>query len=192
MNTPERVASALAGTLAIGSTWLFLTTGRVAESPLEDIHQPALYITAPQWDMFDERGRLKQRLQAARMEQQIGEDAMQLRDPRLVAWREDGSSWQATARNGQLHGTGQPAILQGDVVLNKTGPDDDIKLTLKTSHLLISPSGEHIETEHPVTLQAGHWKFTADGLQAHFDPDRIKLSGRVRGRGPAEPAHHPF
>lgn len=182
MNTPDRVASALAGTLAIGSTWLFLTTSLAPESPAQDTHQPALYITAPRWDMFDESGRLKQRLQAVRMEQRTGEDAIQLREPRLVAWRENGASWQATAREGQLQGTGQPAILQGDVVLNKTGPADDSELSLKTSHLLISPSGDHIETGHPVALQAGRWKFTADSLQAHFDPDRIKLSGRVRGK----------
>ena len=181
MNTPDRVASALAGTLAIGSTWLFLTISRAPESPAEDIHHPALYIAAPRWDMFDERGHLTQRLQALRMEQQSGEETIRLREPRLVAWRDDGSTWQATARKGLLHGTSQPMVLEENVVLNKTGSANDNQLTLTTSQLLIRPDGDQIETAHPVTVQAGRWKFTADGLQANFDPDRIKLSGRVRG-----------
>lgn len=181
MNAPDRIASALAVTLAIGSTWLFLSTSRPAEMQAKDSNQPALYITAARWDTFDAQGRLKQRLQATRMEQWSGEDAIRLLDPRLAAWREKGVSWQATARRGRLYDTNQPAVLQDEVVLSKTGSTDSNKLTLKTSHLLISPYGDRIETGHPVALQAGHWKFTADGLLAEFEPERLKLTGRVRG-----------
>ncbi len=172
---------ALTLALAISSAWLLLATSQAPDSAAQNAHEPTLYITSPQWDVLDERGQLKQRLRAERMEQWAGEDDIRLLQPRLFARGADGSSWQASAHQGRFHEMSRPATLQGDVVVRKTRLADDGELTLKTDLLLISTSGDHIETDLPVVLRTGHWKFTADSLQAHFNPDKIKLAGRVRG-----------
>jgi lipopolysaccharide export system protein LptC len=181
VNAPDRIASALVVTLVIGSSWLLFISSRETGLQATDSHQPELYVSAPKWDLFDDQGRLSQRLRSTRIEQWHDEEGLRLLDPEFSAWRDNGMFLQATARKGRLHEMNRPAELQDDVVLTKIGPAEENRLILKTGHLLIDPSGNRIETGEPVTLQTGRWKFTADGLLAEFESERLQLTGRVRG-----------
>ena len=166
-------------TAAVASLWLYLHTGRMGSERSGAARQPDLVIQEPRWTVFDQQGQPVRRLHAQRLEQWQGERGARLIGPRLEISTPQRRQWRAQAGQGWLYPDGQPMVLKRQVIVERE--PEKSGLVLKTEQLRIADSGDLVETDAAVVLQAGSWHFTSKGLRTDLGRQRLELLGQVRG-----------
>jgi len=161
------------------SLWLYLHTSQRDSMPHPVAQLPELYIEQPRWTMFDPQGRLSRQLHAQRLEQWAGEEAARLIQPQLTINDRQQRQWRAYARTGWIYPDNRPFLLEQEVVMHQE--PENSGLFLKTTRLRIDRSGDSVETDAPVVLQAGSWHFTSRGMRANLGRQQLELLAQVRG-----------
>lgn len=162
------------------SLWLYLHTGQRDSMPHLVAELPELYIDQPRWTMFDPQGRLSRLLHAQRLEQWAGEEAARLIQPQLTINDRQQRQWRVHARTGWIYPDDRPFLLEQEVVMHQR-PENNSRLSLKTTRLRIDRSGDGVETDAAVVLQAGSWHFTSKGMRANLGRQQLELLAQVRG-----------
>lgn len=165
---------------AFASLWLYLATLRDNPATQASGQRPALYIDAPDWQLFDARGEPAQKLRATRLEQWTQQEPAMLLEPRMELRDPHRRRWLLSAKLGSLFPDQGPIHLENDVVLR--GTDASAHIIVATSRLQVARRGDRVETNKPVVLRTGNWHFNATGLRADLGQQRLELLEQVKGR----------
>ncbi len=161
------------------SLWLYIHTTGMGSTGSGDARQPELFIQQPSWTVFDQQGQPVRRLHAQRLEQWSDQQGARLIEPQLVLSDSQQRQWHAQARRGWIYPDRQSMVLDQQVTIERE-PGKNV-LVLKTEHLRIADSGDLVETDAAVVLQAGRWHFTSNGLRTDLGRQRLELLKQVRG-----------
>ena len=104
----------------------------------------------------------------------------ELTDPIMTFYKEDNSSWVASAKEGRILDDGNEVFLQGDVNIRQPGKRSTI-VTIVTRDLHVLPNEDFAETPNAVVMQQADNTVTAVGMQAHFGHGVVDFLSEVRG-----------
>jgi len=128
---------------------------------------------------MDRRGRPEQRLAAGEMVRYADDGSMELSEPRLTLFADDGAPWQIDAAHGHISGDGERMQLGGGVRVTRA--EDGGLLELTTAELLLKPRERYAETDAALTLSHPRGRVDAVGLRAYMKEERLLLLAQVRG-----------
>jgi len=119
----------------------------------------------------------------ARMVRQRSNDArVQLEGPRMKFLSDDGTTWNLSARAGQIHPDGSNVDLFGDVTIAGQYADQPVKIG--TSIISFDTKTEVATTHAPVTLDSNGGQLGATGLVANLKEGTVRLESKVHGSFP--------
>jgi lipopolysaccharide export system protein LptC len=178
----------LMGLLALGTYWLARNTPSFApaqaERPLG--HEPDYFLRRFSVKSFDPTGRLKSELHGAEARHYPDTDTLEVDQPRIRAFNEQGVLTLATARRALSNADGSQVQLIGDAVVTREAATDargqaTPRLQIRSEFLHAFLDTEQVKSNKPVVIQRGGDQFAADGLE-YDNLDRVlQLRGRVRG-----------
>ncbi len=117
------------------------------------------------------------------MRQQPNDNRVQLDAPRMKFVSEEGSTWFAQARAGQIQQDGSSVKLFGDVKMN--GELSGTPVTIDTSIMAYDTQTEIASTTAPVTFNApGKSLSSTGGLVANLKESTLRLESRIHGTFP--------
>ena len=161
------------------SFWLYMHTGQRDSMPYAAAQQADLTIRQPSWTLFDRQGKVFRQLHAQRLEQWAGEEAARLIQPQLSFKDRQQRHWRVHARSGRIYPDNRPFLLEQEVVMHQEPENSGLVLT--TTRLRIEHKGDSVETDAPVVLRAGNWRFTSTGMRANLAQQQLELLAQVRG-----------
>ncbi|MCJ0765679.1 LPS export ABC transporter periplasmic protein LptC [Variovorax terrae] len=178
----------LMGVLALGSYWLVRTTPIFSlpgtEKPAR--HVPDYFMRQFSVKTFDAGGRLKSEVIGTEARHYPDTDTLEIDQPRIRSFSEDGRLTTATARRGLSNGDGSEVQLFGDAVVVREATTDKAgnllpRFEARSEFLHAFTDTERIITHLPVVLIRGEDRFTADSMD-YDNLDRLmNLHGRVKG-----------
>ncbi|AEG94931.1 Candidate 3-deoxy-D-manno-octulosonate 8-phosphate phosphatase [Ramlibacter tataouinensis TTB310] len=176
------------GMMALGTYWLARNTptfqAPAAQRPLT--HEPDYFMRRFSLRTFDAGGRLKSEIFGTEGRHYPDTDTLEIDQPRIRFFNEQGELTTATARRGISNGDGTEVQLVGDAVVTReagTGPggSPQPRMQVRGEFLHAFLDTERVTSPKPVVLVRGSDQFTADSLD-YDNLDRVmELRGRVRG-----------
>lgn len=133
---------------------------------------------------MDSSGRPAHRMQTPQLRHYRDDGSSELERPVLDLYKDDGPPWRIRAETGWVSANGDEVLLQGQVVIDRAGFDEQPAIELRSSEMLVIPDKEYAETDRFVEIEsAADWITAIDGMQAWFgEALRAKLFGRARGQ----------
>lgn len=169
--------------LALASWWLVKNSPRAA-APEE--MQPAR--TDPDYTMnqfalerFAPDGRLKLRIEGARMKHFPATDRFEIEGAQIRAIAEDGRVTQAVAKRAIGNGDGSEVQLVGGAEVTSTDAGGQPVL-MRSEFLHAFLVTERVKSHLPVTVRVGGSELRGDGLDYDHGSQRLELLGGVRAR----------
>ena len=176
----------LMAVLALGTYWLARTTPGVGSGPAaahQQKHDPDYFLHNFSVKSFERTGRLKSEIQGVDGRHYPDTDTLEIDQPRIRSYAENGSVTVATAKHAITNGDGSQVQLIGDAVVTRDNPKlkDQPHLQVSGEFLHIYANEEKVKSDRPVTLKRGNDVFQADNMD-YDNLDRImELRGRVHG-----------
>ncbi|WP_427915507.1 LPS export ABC transporter periplasmic protein LptC [Ramlibacter sp. MMS24-I3-19] len=176
----------LMGVLALGTYWLvrntpaFLGGGDTKRAPT---HDPDYFMRDFAVRTFDLNGRLRTEVFGAEARHYPDTDTMEIDQPRIRSYNEQGVVTVATARTGISNADGSEVQLVGNaVVVRDAVPGSQVpRMEFRSEFLHAFMNTERVKSNKPVTLIRGNDKFTGDGMD-YDNLDRVlDMRGRVHG-----------
>jgi lipopolysaccharide export system protein LptC len=183
----------LMGVLALGTYWLARNTPvfSAPEAKRAPTHNPDYFMRRFAVKSFDPQGRLKSELHGAEARHYPDTDTLEIDNPRISSYNEQGALTLATAKRAVTNGDGTQVQLIGDAVVTREGAKQANgsvapRIEVRGDYLHVFLDKERVRSDRPVLLKRGDDQFTADNLE-YDNLDRVlELRGRVRGTiGPA-------
>jgi lipopolysaccharide export system protein LptC len=178
----------LMGVLALGTYWLARNTPSfspiLAERPAT--HEPDYFLRRFSVKSFDPTGRLKSELHGVEARHFPDTDTLEVDQPRIRAFNDQGVLTVATARRALSNADGSQVQLIGDAVVTREAATDAHgrpvpQLQIRSEFLHAFLDTEQVKSNKPVVIRRGGDQFAADGLD-YDNLDRVlELRGRVRG-----------
>lgn len=186
----------LMAVLALATYWLARTTPGAGTGPSAVVaqkHEPDYFLHNFSVKSFERTGRLKSEIQGVDGRHYPDTDTLEIDQPRIRSYGENGAVTVATAQHAISNGDGSQVQLIGDAVVTREVPakKDQPKLEVRGDFLHIYANEEKVKSDRPVTLKRGNDVFQADNMD-YDNLDRVmELRGRVHGtlqpRPPAAP-----
>lgn len=182
----------LMGLMALGTYWLARNTPDFSAPGIQrpPTHDPDYFMRRFSVKSFDATGRLKSEVHGAEARHFPDNDTMEVDEPRVRAFNQEGVLTVATAKRALSNGDGSEVQLIGDAVVTRGGQGStaEPKLEIRGEFLHFFVQAEKVRSHKPVVLRRGNDEFTADHLD-YDNLDRVlELRGRVRGQiGPRAP-----
>lgn len=120
------------------------------------------------------------KLQAQRLTHYPNQEHADVVEPQLTFYKNDNSTWVASARTGVVKDNNQEIILTDDVHIRRPG-DVANEININTQDLRIFPDDDYAQTAGSVVIQQNENTVTAMGMEAHFGLGEIELLSDVRG-----------
>jgi lipopolysaccharide export system protein LptC len=185
----------LMGLMALGTYWLARNTPSFSPGALQRpaTHEPDYFLKRFSVKSFDANGRLKSELYGVEARHYPDTDTLEVDQPRIRAYNEQGALTLATARRAISNADGSQVQLIGDAVVTREPARDaqgrrTPRLEIRSEFLHAFVDREQVRTDKPVVITRGTDQFTADGLD-YDNLDRVlDLRGRVRGTLMPQPA----
>jgi len=114
--------------------------------------------------------------------QRANDERVQLDGPHMTFLASDGTTWNITARAGQIQPDGSNVDLFGDV--NFDGKVSDAPVTIGTSIISFDTKTEIARTHAPVTFDSNGGRLGATGLVANLKDGTVRLESKVHGTFP--------
>ena len=175
----------LMGLLAAGTYWLARNTPLLAgaESEQPVTHDPDYFMRNFAVRTFDPNGRLKSEVFGIEARHYPDTDTLEIDEPRIRSYAEDGALTVATARHGISNGDGTEVQLIGDAVVTRETPpgQETPRLQFRGEFLHAFMDTEKVRSHKPVTLIRGNDQFTGDTMEYDNLERVMDLRGRVRG-----------
>lgn len=173
---------------ALGTWWLVRNAPKFGAIDGEQAvsAEPDYYMREFSVRSFDASGRLKSELLGAEGHHYPVTDTLEVQQPRIRSFDEQGHPTVSTARRAVANGDGSEVELLGDArvvreAIERPGQAPLPRLEFMGEHLHAFTEEERVRSDQPVELRRGVDVFTGDRM--HYD-DRsgvAELSGRVRG-----------
>lgn len=176
----------LMGVLALATYWLARTTPAAGSGPgaaHAARHEPDYFMHNFSVKSFERTGRLKSELQGVEGRHFPDTDTLEIDQPRIRSYGENGALTVATAKHAITNGDGSQVQLIGDAVVTRENPTlkDQPRLEVRGDFLHVYANEERVTSDRPVTLRRGNDVFEADHMD-YDNLDRImQLHGRVHG-----------
>jgi len=175
----------LMGVLALGTYWLARTTPDAPQAKGERAvrHDVDYFLRGFSIKSFTRQGRLKSELQGTEARHYPDTDTLEIDDPRVRSYGEQGAVTVATARHAISNADGSQVQLIGDAVVTREvpGPKSPPKLELSGQFLHIYNNDERVKSDQRVTLKRGGDQFEGDNMDYDNLSRVLELRGRVRG-----------
>jgi lipopolysaccharide export system protein LptC len=176
----------LMGVLALGTYWLARNTPAFLggnDSPRAVTHDPDYFMRDFAVRTFDVSGRLRSEVFGTQGRHYPDTDTLEIDQPRIRSYDEQGNVTVSTARSGLSNGDGSEVQLIGNavVVREPLAGIDNPRMEFRGEVLHGFKNTERVQSNKPVTLIRGNDKFTGDSMD-YDNLDRVMvLRGRVRG-----------
>lgn len=169
------------GLLVLASWWLVKNSPRAA-APAEE--RPVS--TEPDYTMeqfalerFDAKGRLKLRIEGARLKHFPATDRIEIEGAQIRAIAEDGRVTLARARQALGNGDGSEVQLRGGAEVTSTDANG-APLVMRSEFLHAFLVTEQVRSHLPVQVQMGSSQLSAAGLDYDHGARRLDLVGPMR------------
>lgn len=169
--------------VALFSWWqLEIQVPRQAPAQL-GVRSPDRYAEQLTVTRFDNQGRPRQRLRAARMRHYDQDDTTELEQPRFWRFSPQHLPWRVEGRQALLYGSSEQIFLPGPVTLDRSGDQTHDSYHITTSDLTLDSRKDYAETSRKIRIDSSdHW-IDAIGMQGWLhSPVRIKLLHDVHGQ----------
>lgn len=175
----------LMGLMALGTYWLARNTPDFSAPGVlrPPTHDPDYFMRRFSVKNFDASGRLKSEVHGTEGRHYPDTDTLEVDEPRVRAFNQDGVLTVATARRAVSNGDGSEVQLIGDAVVTREAPGGSApRLEIRGEFLHLFVQTEKVRSHKPVVLKRGDDQFEADHLD-YDNLDRVlELRGRVRGQ----------
>lgn len=167
--------------LALASWWLVKNSPRLGvvaeERPVND--DPDYTMNQFALERFDTTGRLKLRIEGARMRHFPASDRIEIEDARIRAIAEDGRVTLAHARQAIGTGDGSEVQLLGGAEVTSTDANG-APLLMQSEFLHAFLVTERVRSHLPVLVRLGSSELRANGLDYDHAARRLDLQGPMR------------
>jgi lipopolysaccharide export system protein LptC len=176
----------LMGLMALGTYWLARNTPSFLggnDGRREATHDPDYFMRDFAVRTFDVNGRLRSEVFGTQGRHYPDTDTLEIDQPRIRSYDEQGNVTVSTARTGLSNGDGSEVQLIGNavVVREPLAGTDNPRMEFRGEFLHGFMNTERVKSNKPVTLIRGNDKFTGDEMD-YDNLDRVMvLRGRVHG-----------
>ena len=180
------------GLLVLASWWLVKNSPRAA-APAEDrpvSNEPDYTMEQFALERFDAQGRLKLRIEGAKLKHYPATDRIEIEDAQIRAIAEDGRVTLARARQALGNGDGSEVQLRGGAEVTSTDASGAL-LVMSSEFLHAFLITEQVRSHLPVQVQMGNSQLHAAGLDYDHGARRLDLLGPMRAELPPRAAAAP-
>ena len=179
----------LMGLMALGTYWLARNTPVFSAPGAAKIltHEPDYFMRGFSVKSFTPQGRLKSEIYGAEARHYPDTDTMEIDQPRIRSFNEQGVLTVATAKLAMSNADGSEVQLIGNAVVTREANDAakagaSPRMEIRSEFLHFFVQAERVRSHKPVVLKRGDDEFNADSLE-YDNLDRVlELRGRVRGQ----------
>lgn len=176
----------LMGVLALGTYWLARNTPAfLGGSDRQRVltHDPDYFMRDFAVRTFDLNGRVRTEVFGTEARHYPDTDTMEIDQPRIRSYNEQGVVTVATARTGISNADGSEIQLVGNaVVVRDPVPGTSVpRMEFRGEFLHAFMNTERVKSHKPVTLIRGNDKFTGDAMEYDNLNRVLDLRGRVHG-----------
>ena len=171
----------LMAALALATWWLVKNSPRMVQAPTERAvsSEPDYTMTQFAVERFDATGRLKLRIEGARLRHFPDTDRIEIEGAQIRAFAPDGRVTLATAQRALGNGDGSEIQLLGGAEVT-TQDDVNGPLVMRGEFLHAYLLKERVVTHLPVLVRQGGTEMRASGLQYDHVTRRLDLKGPLR------------
>jgi lipopolysaccharide export system protein LptC len=165
------------------SFWLQASLAPVESSTVRsDDNAPDAFAENFQIRRLDDNGQLKYRLSAPYLQHFPKDDSSEIRNPELIAYRQDAPPVTVTAGQARVTAQGEHILLSETVRIVRAEDGQRPALIAQTNLLNVYPETGQADTDQPVRITHGASWFS--GLGAHLDNNAstFELKSQVRGQ----------
>ncbi len=171
----------LMAVLALATWWLVKNSPRPVQAPTERVvsSEPDYTMTQFAVERFDAKGRLKLRIEGARLRHFPDTDRIEIDGAQIRAFAPDGRVTLATAQRALGNGDGSEVQLLGGAQVT-TQDDINGPLVIQGEFLHAFLLKERLLTHLPVLVRQGGTEMRASGLSYDHVTQRLDLKGPLR------------
>ena len=167
-------------TLALATMWLLHTLDEKVEVKVIDTSNPDYIMEKFTTIHTDEKGQLKNRLQAENM-LHYSKEKTQLTTPNLIFYKQSKPDWFVQAEQGEISGNSDDIWLLGQVHLWQLDDNQQKRIEIMSSDIHIRLDEEYAETTEPTTILMKSGETHSIGVKVFTAQQRIELLSKVRG-----------
>lgn len=189
MSWPQRLRQAsvaylpllLMAVLALASWWLVKNSPRLGTAAREPPQsaEPDYIMNKFAMQRFDARGRLRLRIDGARMRHFPATDRIEVDDAQIESLTEDGRVTRARARQAVGNGDGSEVQLLGGAEVSSRDAEG-VPLVMRSEFLHLYLVTEQVRSHLPVLVRLGSSEVRAAGLDYDHASRRLELAGPMR------------
>ncbi len=177
----QRTGTVLA-MLAGGAVLFALLTGR--DEGLESVppqDQRGYYLTDARLTELGPDGEPRVVVRARSIEQQLGDESVELHDLELDYTTQRAGTWHVTAERGRMPREHTSLQLAGNVRVAGAPERGAARAIITTDELSYDTVAELIQTASPVAVQFGTHQLVARGLRVALNDGTLRLESNVNG-----------
>ena len=172
----------LMATLALGTWWLVKNTPLFENdrelAPLR--HEPDYTMSQFMVQRFAANGAMKVQIEGDVMRHYPDTDTLEIDNPRMRAFGDDGRITNATARKAIANRDGSEVQLSGDAHVVREATDKDAAIEFRGEFLHCFQNTERVRSHLPVVVTRGGTEFHADSMAYDNLAGLLDLKGHLR------------
>jgi len=141
--------------------------------------QADYYLEAFETRKLDSEGKPEYTVTGDSLSHYPDDDRSVIIKPRLVMYRQQ-HVWTMDSPEGVLTPDPETFRLSGNVIMVRTGQDDEIRL--ETRDVMVKTEQHLVQTNQPVTVSSDNWKLQSIGLESDIDDGTLILLSNVTAR----------
>jgi len=167
------------------SWWLLRHAETPAPAPAEQAKGTRgidYYITGFDVTRMTEAGLPAHRLRAPQLRHFTDDETSELEQPRLTVFQADAPPWEVDSERAWISADGSLVLLQGKVLIERAGDNDDPPIRIETRNLRVQPEQDYAETDEKVRVISETDRINSVGMRAWMrPPSRLNFLSQVNG-----------
>ncbi len=143
---------------------------------------PAPFLRSAVLEDFDAAGRLRLRVEAARIDLDPADESVDFETVALDYFAGPAETWHINADHGHAPRGFAVVELRGNVVLWGVRDREPRKATVRTDRLSFDTAAEVVHSAAPVRVEVGRHTLEATGFVANMKRETLRLESRVHGQ----------
>lgn len=166
----------------VTALWLWLDRDPAApERPPDAPESPAYTVENFAAVTLNPQGRPDYRLEAPHMAHYRGQNALDLTEPYVLVFREEGAPWQLRAERGWVLEDEDRVYLHGRVTVHRPASAAEPAVDLETREVVLQPRAKLAATDAALDATRGLERVQAVGLRADLASGQFELLKDVQG-----------
>jgi LPS export ABC transporter protein LptC len=162
------------------ATWERQGSG-TATGPTADPPALGYYAHGTRILVTDEEGQVTAHVRADRLDELPDEQLLRLEGISVDYAPADETAWSISAARASAPKDGSLLDLAGDVEIRSMPTDGATQQTITTQALRFWPDTSNVESDAPVEIHIGDWRFRTVGLRMDLKGDTLRLESQVHG-----------